>query len=76
MEPREEQIQKIVNGYQQDMLDFYKELVNFQAGSKEGKRIYTLMENVLHKLQTIKQNQKGSSQDDRTKQYEWGTASK
>ena len=53
MEPREEQIQKIVNGYQQDMLDFYKELVNFQPGSKEGKRSYTLMENVLHKMEAL-----------------------
>ena len=46
MEQQQEKIREAVESFRQDMLDFWKDLINFQAGSKEKDRMQTLMEKV------------------------------
>lgn len=53
MEQQNKQIQEAVESFRQDMLDFWKDLINFQAGSKEKERMETLMEKVSAYLQKL-----------------------
>lgn len=50
MEITREAIEQAVESYRQEMLDYWKELVNFQAGSKEGERMFALLSQVNAKL--------------------------
>lgn len=51
MDQKEAQLKVLVEKYRQDMLDFWKELVDFQAGSKEKERMQALMEKVAARLE-------------------------
>ena len=51
MDQKEEQLKALVEKYRQDMLDFWQELIDFQAGSKEKDRMQTLMEKVAARLE-------------------------
>ena len=51
MDQKEAQLKALVEKYRQDMLDFWKELIDFQAGSKEKERMQALMEKVAARLE-------------------------
>lgn len=51
MDQKEIQLKALVEKYRQDMLDFWKELIDFQAGSREKERMQTLMEKVAARLE-------------------------
>lgn len=51
MNQEQEKIKELVDGYRQEMLDLWRELVNFQAGSKEGQRMRQLLGLVSDRLQ-------------------------
>lgn len=53
MEQQNEKIREAVESFRQEMLDFWKDLINFQAGSKEKERMQTLMEKVSVYLQKL-----------------------
>lgn len=46
MEKNQQKIREYVEGYKAEMMAYWKELVNYQAGSKEGERIAALMQQV------------------------------
>lgn len=51
MDQKEEQLRNLVDKYRRDMLDLWKKLIDFQAGSKEKERMQTLMEKVRDWMQ-------------------------
>lgn len=51
MDQKEEQLKALVEKYRRDMLDLWKDLIDFQAGSKEKERMQTLMEKVRDWMQ-------------------------
>ena len=46
MDKNQQKIREYVEGYKAEMMAYWKELVNYQAGSKEGERIAALMQQV------------------------------